>query len=419
MQKQDIQNAACDIVGESFWGFQAALMASATVLVIILRQFGAGRAMIGSITSIETCAYLFPQIFGLYVFRTMVRRKFDLILYHYVIIIPIPLLIGFMLFRSPVIAPVIVRSCILAFWAVYTISIGIVMAVWMDWIAGLFDITIRGTVMGLAFCGSAATGTAGGLVSGWVIGHLHSVASYGLLYIATTAISSIAMVPFCFINDPRKLDRDTAPPSIVAITAKFRESLLDGNFRSFLVGRIIATSGFCILPLVADYFSSPEGGAIAPGTLVSCGAAGAVGTALANLGLGRVGDRFGHRLGLMIGCGTQIAALVALILIPGEIGCLLVYFATGVCAGSSFLSHYNMVFETCPHGNRSAHITVANLVIGCFTVFTPVLAGVAAAHLGMHFVFYTSLALSVVAFAWLVTRVKEPRAAIDGMPVVN
>jgi len=390
------------------------MVASATVLVVILRQFGAGRAMIGSITSIETCSVLFPQMLGLYLFRTRARRKVELIAYHYVAIIPFLFLIAWLLQQSPHLSAATVRIGILACWAGFVISCGILMAVWMDWVAGLFEVRFRGTVMGLAFCASSILGTAGGLLSGWSISHGHAAHTYALLYFWSAWIASLSIFLFWFIEDPCRLDCDMAPPSPNSILGIFRESLSDGDFRAFLIGRILTTSGFCILPLIGDYFSSAEGGAVAPGALVSSGASIALGMAVANLGLGRIGDKFGHRLGLIIGIATQILALVLLLFAPGRMVCLPVYFAAGICGGSAFLSHYNMVFETCPHDNRSAHIALANLVIGGCTAFTPILAGLAAAYLGMHLVFAVSLALSVLALAWFLLRVREPRQTAAG-----
>jgi hypothetical protein len=114
MQKRDLHNAVFNIAGESLWGLQGGLITSATVLVVILRHFGAGAAMIGSITSIETCALLFPQIVGLYLFRSRARRKAEIITYHYIAIIPPFFLIAWILHASPYLSLATVRAAVLA-----------------------------------------------------------------------------------------------------------------------------------------------------------------------------------------------------------------------------------------------------------------------------------------------------------------
>jgi MFS family permease len=404
MQKRDLHNAVFNIAGESLWGLQGGLITSATVLVVILRHFGAGAAMIGSITSIETCALLFPQIVGLYLFRSRARRKAEIITYHYIAIIPPFFLIAWILHASPYLSLATVRAAVLACWGLEFITSGIVTAVWMDWIAGLFGRRFRGSVMGVSFCASSILGTAGGLFSGWVISHGNSAHTFSSLYVWAGVIATASITTFWFIDDPGSDVNGSLPhPKLSLILGNFRESLADRDFRAFLVGRILASSGFCILPLVGNYFSSAHGGAIEPGTLVRCGTAIAVGTALAELWLGRLGDRFGHRVGLICGIGAQVAALAILLLMHGVPACLLVYFLAG-----------NMVFETCPHENRGAHITLANLVIGGFTALTPIVAGVAAAHWGSHAVFAASLLLSVCALAWFLLRVREPRKRNSG-----
>ena len=269
MLKRDVNNAAFDIVGESLWGFQAGMITSVTVLVMILRQFGAGPAMIGSISSIETCAMLFPQVIGLTLFRSRSRRKVQLMVYHYVVMIPLLFLIAGVLHFAPRLPSNVARICLLTCWGLFVTSIGVVIAVWMDWVAGLFEVRFRGTVMGLSFCGASALGAAGGLLSGWLIGHGHSANTYSSLYFWSAVIATVAMTTFWFIDDPGALEADKPSLSTSHIVGNLRESLGDDNFRAFLIGRIIATSGFCILPLVANYFASRDGGAIGPGTLVT------------------------------------------------------------------------------------------------------------------------------------------------------
>ncbi|TFH14911.1 MAG: hypothetical protein E4H02_08930 [Lentisphaerales bacterium] len=53
MNSRDKRNALKFVVLESMWGFQAALVATATVLTVLLRELGAGPRMIGSIAAIE------------------------------------------------------------------------------------------------------------------------------------------------------------------------------------------------------------------------------------------------------------------------------------------------------------------------------------------------------------------------------
>jgi MFS family permease len=89
--------------------------------------------------------------------------------------------------------------------------------------------------------------------------------------------------------------------------------------------------------------------------------------------------------------------------------CVAAFAGMGICGGVSVVSHSNMLFETCPHDHRLAHITVGNLVMSAPLIAAPLLAGVLAAQLGLAALFRVCLAISLAAAAWILLRVREPR----------
>lgn len=157
------------------------------------------------------------------------------------------------------------------------------------------------------------------------------------------------------------------------------------------------------------YYTLPEGGELARGTVVSLGAAMAMGSTGGSAFAGWLGDRSGHRAGILLGAAIQIVTVGVVLFSTGFWSCLAAYACAGICLGTGFVSHYNMLFETCPHDSRIAHITVGNLVMGLATMFLPTLAGVAAAACGLTWVFSVSLGLSVLSLAWFLWQVREPR----------
>ena len=134
-----------------------------------------------------------------------------------------------------------------------------------------------------------------------------------------------------------------------------------------------------------------------------------LGMAVGNLVLGRMGDRWGHRIGILAGTGVQVAALGVLLAVPGVAGCIGSYWLAGLGTPGVWTSHTNLVLETCPHDLRVAHISAASLVVGVFAVFLPVLAGQAATRWGLTALFAASAVVSVFAFAWIAGFVRDPR----------
>ncbi len=410
LSDRDKRNALLNTIGESLWGFQASLVAASTVLTVLLQSYGAGKGMIGGISAIEIGIGALPQLLGIYVFTSRKHRKRDLILWHIVCISPFLLAMSLVTFYAPHMPAAVYRWIMLASFVCFMAGIGIVLAVWLDWIAHIFDVGIRGRVMGVAFFGSAFAGTAGALAAGWIITHVAAPQSYAFLYLAACVFSILSILTFVFIDDPAVKDEDVrVRPDTAELMARIGKSLKMPNFRSYLVGRILAMCGFCIIPFIAVHYSSATGGGLREGTIVSCGAGMAFGMALGSLILGRMGDTFGHRLGVLIGAALQVASLLVMILMPGLAGCVVAYFTAGFCAPGAWVSHTNVIIETCPHDSRVAHISAGNLVVGACAIVVPLLAGAAAGMWGTIRLFEINLAFSVVAFLWFLFRVKEPR----------
>lgn len=411
-QKRHRWNLAVFTVGESFWGFQQAMVASSTVLVLLLQAYGAGERMVGAVGAIETAAVIFPQVLGMYLFRSRRRRKRQLVFWQILVMLPFLYAIGAtVLLGDGRLSAAWMPWVLLLFFGCFMTGMGVILAVWMEWLASVFPQSMRGMSMGLGFCGSAGFGTLGGLLAGWLIRHGAGTLVYGWLYLAAGVIGTISILCFLLVKEPEIVgEDDVRPPALGDLLRLFGRSLGERNFRDFLIGRLLATAGFSVMPFVALYYSSAAGGGVAPGTIVACGAAAMAATAVGSLALGRLGDRCGHRWGILVGTGGQFAALVVMLVGTGQTACALTYAAAGVAIAAAITSHANMVFETCPHHNRLAHITLGSLVMSISTVSGPLLAGLVAYQWGLRPLFAGSALISLLALAWMIVRVREPRS---------
>jgi len=410
MKDHSRQNAIHMIAGETVWGFIPGLISPVTVMTVLLLKFDAGTRMIGSIGAIESAGILLPQLLGIYLFPPGRSRKKRIILWHIFAIAPFFLLIGVLCSVSSRLSAAQFRWTLIALFGVHIAAGGIVMAAWTDWIASLFKKNIRGTVMGLVTCFGSITGAIGAFAAGWCINNIEGNSSYAILYYASGTLAIISMLFFWLIREPeanfQKHERQLTTRDYLR---RFKTSLADSNFRSFLVGRVLATCGFCIVPFITVYYSSPSGGGLSAATLVKLGAAITIGAATAGFVLGRIGDKHGHRIGILTCAAFQVVALLIVLFSSGLLSGLLTFASIGICVGGAFNSHYNMLFETCPHDHRLSHITIGNLVLGAGTIASPIIAGFIAHHFGLRPLFVISLALSILALAWFIFFVKEPR----------
>jgi predicted MFS family arabinose efflux permease len=408
------RNAALNAAGEALWGFQAAMVASATVLTVLLTDFGASARLIGVIPAIEGTLIVVPQLAGIWLFHSQTNRRRNLVAWHLAFPIPVLLAMGALLLSPAGEHAAFMRSALPVMFAAFIAGIGVIVAVWMDWLADLFRPAIRGTAIGVAFAAAALAGVAGGALAGAAIGQWPGIPTYGFLYLAAGAIAAASFACFWLIGDPPRTPQQapvSRPPSAAETRVRFRASLADLNFRRYLVGRGIAAAGFGIMPFIAIYYRSEAGGALSGGGVVAAGSLTALGSAAGNLAFGKIGDLLGHRIGVIVGASMQAVTLLLLLTTSGPLSCALAYICAGVCISSTFVSHNNILYETCPHDHRLSHITVGNMVLALPLMLGGLLAGQVAESLGLTPLFGMCLVLSLGGALWLALLVRDPREA--------
>ncbi|MEI8197420.1 MAG: MFS transporter, partial [Phycisphaerae bacterium] len=412
----DRRNALLNITGEVFWGLQANLVLASTVLVVLLKHFGAGKDTIGYLPAIEGIGLLLPQALGVYLFRNARTRKMRIIWWHYLCMIPFLLLLGLSVLTLQNLSANVMIVLLLGCWGLYLASMGVVGAAWQDWIAHLFHQRIRGTVTGLSWGMSAVAGVISPLAAGWAIGHFPQPQVQGWLYIVAAAIAYLSISVFLFIRDPAADWHQETGLGLRDLLTYARQSLHDRGFRTILIGRSLTGAGFAIGPFVTVYFLSEAGGQLTESTVTALAAAQTVGSAIACIAFGRIGDRLGHRFGVLCGAALQVAGLTCVLLIPGRAGCITTNLCLGLVNGILTISSMNLWLESCPHRSRAAHIVLGNLVLMPILAIVPILGGQLANRAGLTWLFAASLFLSLLALIWIALFVREPRKLRTEMP---
>jgi MFS family permease len=345
-----------------------------------------------------------------YLFRSRRYRKVQLIRWHGLLIPLLPLL-GLAAWNPLHLAPATVRWTLLLIFGIFTGLIGAIVTVWMDWLAHLFRRETRGSIMGVSFFVSAVCGWAGAQLAACVLRLFPGdYAGYALLYLLAGAIATLSILTFLFIHDPAQTQPDDpAAAPAPGLAAYFLHSCTNWNFLALILGRLLGSFGFCIMPLVATYYISSPGGHLSGDRVVAASSVMFLTMAVSHLAWGWLGDHYGHRLGIVLGVAMQLVALIVLFLVPAPLGCYLVYACAGVCLSAGLVPQVNLLLETCPHDSRQTHLAVASLLMSPGAVAAPILAGKAAESFGLRPVFLASMAFSAAALLWMLCFFHEPR----------
>jgi MFS family permease len=405
----DRRNVMLNAAGEGIWGLGWNLAPPLTVLPLLIRALGGGALEVGILAAVASAGSLLPQILGSFVLQSGEGRKRFLVLYHLGVVVPPWLCISAVIFFAASTHPQFGRFALISLHGLSVFAIGFIVPVWNDWLAGLFAKGIRGFAFGMAGATSAGLGALGALVASRATSRFAFPLNYALLFLTATAVMCVSMAVFARMREQLRPRRPRLPGRDVY--RRFAQSMRDANFRTYLVSRILLTLGAAPISFLAVHYSTDRGGAVADSVIIALGSLLLASQSVFSVVIGKFGDRFGHRAGATIGSAAQAVAIVFAVFFPGAVSCAFAFILTGIAVASTFVSHQNFLFETCPHDSRPVHTSLANIVLAPVAISIPLIAGRTIAAFGTFPVFLGCLVPTSAAIAWLHLVVKDPKTA--------
>jgi len=410
MNPQERKDALHNALGEGLWGLGIGLVAPLTVMPLLLRALGGGPVEIGFVYGMATAGFLITQPIGTLLGERGAGKRTGILVYHMATSLPLFAAMSAVVW---LLAPGgqtrrLARWLLIALFSVRILSVGPIVPLWQDWILSRFSIRSRGRAVGMATAASCLGVSLAALVAAGVRRKVAFPENYALLLALCTVVCGVSLCSFFFVSagERRPGERRPSPPELFA---RFGQSLREPNFRSYLVCRLLLTMGSGATAFVAVHFRSPQGGGLAESTIIALGAALTLTQAASSLGLGLIGDRAGHRVGILVGAAAQMAAFAVAFAWPGVPGCVLAFVLLGLAYGAGTVSHQNMIYETCPHDNRVAHITLSNVILGPFVAAVPLATGYLVSHVGTAKGFAASMVPTGLGILWIIFAVRDPR----------
>ncbi len=399
------------VVGEGLYGSGLGLVAVMTALPLLLEGLGAGKAWQGLAFGVGTAGWIITQPVGLVLLGRRRRMKRFLLPWSFTCSMPPYLLLAALVCLFGLKRPELCVPLVIAVLAVRFLGEGMIVAFWMDWQATVFPRAIRGRAVGLVAAASAVGFGLSALVSSRVRAGVPFPYDYALLFLLSAVLCGNAVASFALVQEPELRPEEYRGHSLPEVLSRFGRSLGDRNFRSYLVARILLTLGAGGSAFYAVHFAGTEGGQVAESTVIALGIFITLPQALSGYLLGRLGDRRGHKLGAVLGAGGQALSIAVAFLGRGPFACACAFAVLGVAFAGGWVSHSNMLYETCPHDSRVAHITAANVVLGPLVLVVPLVTGwvmetLTTTRVGIGL----TLVPTVAGVLWLALAVREPRA---------
>ncbi len=400
-------NFTVGLLDVSNFMFGYSFMSPAAVMPIYVTHFTKDPLVISLISVITTAGFLVPQIFTSNMVERAPLKKY------------FPFNLGFFGERLPVIllAPSVLllatRSPSLALFVFFmliawqNIGAGSINVGWQDMIAKIIPVGSRGKFFGLSnFLGNFA-GILGASTVSWLL--LRFEFPYGFA-ISFGVAALFIIISWLFLGLSRE-PRDLTSKPVVSHQDYFKSLpatiRANPNFKRYLLTQIVSAFGMMASGLLLVYVI--ERWAVSDGQAATYNIALLLGQSAANLLLGFLADRKGHKLVLEISIFANILVLGLALVASSPVWFYAVFALRGLTLSGSFISGFSLPLEFTDAQNRPTFIGLANTIPGIAGTVAPLLAGGLAKTLGYPTLFAVCAVIAITAFGMMKWLVRDPR----------
>ena len=278
--------------------------------------------------------------------------------------------------------------------------------------AKVIPLARRGRFIGLRDFAGGTTAAAVAWVAADVLRNLAFPASYGVTYLIAFAFTSLGLICFAAIREPRSPVVDE--PRSFGDTLRAVPTLLAGDraFASYCAAR-----GLGALALMAAPFFIIAAGRWLPhdpGNIGHLSVAYFLANTLANLLWGQLADRAGFRIVFVTATSVWVAALAFALTAPSTFAAATILFVLVGCGqGGMQMASINLVYEFGDDTRLGMRIAVVNALGELMAALAPLIGGAIADRWSYDALYGVAIACSIVASWVMWTRVRRavPRPA--------
>ncbi len=269
------------------------LASQSTLLPAFAAYLGAPNVVVGAIPAVMTLGWFLPSLFAAGHTEALPRKLPFILRYTVWERVPFAILALTAFFIAGP-APVLALVLLLLMLLVTTGVGGVLMPAWMDLIGRVIPVTARGRFFAFANLAASAGGFAGSFAIASVLAAVAAPASYGVCFAFATVCMALSYIALAFVREPAAVA--TAERVTLRAYLSRMPALLgrDRNLSWYLGARAFAVvgsvgGGFYTVYALAAWQAPPSQVGVFT-TLMTLGQMGA------NLVLGWLADRHGHRL---------------------------------------------------------------------------------------------------------------------------
>jgi MFS family permease len=398
------RNFVLNVLDGTAFIFGVSLISRYTVLPLLVSQLSDERWLQGLIPALTYTGWFLPALFMAPFVASRPRRKPLILTATLGERLPF-LALGLILLLWPTLSPTALLVVLFAIYGIYTFSGGITMIAWQDFIARLIPERRWGTFFGLQFGLGGVLGAAGAALAAAILASWPFPQNFGILALICFGAQVLSYI---FMSQTVEPPQPVVPRQpMLAFLGGVRPLLRRNHaFRRYLFCRAAIALGlvghsFLTAAALERFHPSPSEIGLFTGVLLTV-------QAFAQLGLGALADRWGHKQVLELSTGVGMLALLLAVLAPTVSWFLPVFALVGIAQAGYQLAGFTLVFSFSTPAERPTYIGVANTTLAPVAALGPLLAGWLAELAGYNALFVALLAIGTIGLLGLHWRVPAP-----------
>lgn len=399
-------NVFANLGDGAFFGAALGFASFSTILPLFVASLTNSTTLIGLVPAIHSAGWLLPQLFtASHVSRL---RRYKSTVLKYTIHERVPFF-GFALVALliPKIGTQLALSLTVALLIWQGLGGGFTANPWTSMISKIIPSDSRGTFFGMQAGIANLFISAGAVGAGYLLDYLASPSDFAACFFISGIFFAVSWFALAATREPEDNEKIISEEKTNFWKDAAKILNKDRNFSWFLTARTLsqfASMGFSFYIIYAlREFDMTE---IIAGYLT---ATLTISSTIANISMGWLGDKFGHRLMLIVGAVAILLSSLLAWLAPSIVWFYPIFMLAGIANVSMWTTGMSMTVDFGNESERPMYIGLSQTLTAPATILAPVIGGFLADSFGFITTFGTSSILALIMIGILVLLVKDPR----------
>ena len=413
MSKLDIKdhkrNQTYNIIHEFFWGFGSAFHTIYAVVPLFLKKLGAPEAIAMSSTGLFSVLIAIPMLITAALSRNIVNLKKALISVH-CLILTVSFFMGYTFAFSQLSKNSNAWKIYFLFFILYSLSIGIIVPIWADFLDKTTNKSLRGKFFGLGFAFNSIGGFFGGTILKTLLKtNIPFPNNFGYGFFVLFISLFLGTVIFYFYKEKRRSHKNKSYKQFKTDTKLIINS--HPNFHRYLFSRIFYCATLPAMGLYAIYcqnkfnFDISEVGVFTVLNVTSMG--------IVSYFSGNIGDKYGHKISMVIAYLFHFLAVLLALNAKNMFWVYSIFIAIGAGQGSFMPSAMNLIYDFAGDRDKKTYMALIDSFLAPFSLIFIISIGFLINENKFILSFYILGFSLLIAIILLQFFVKDPKKTIN------